>query len=98
MRYALAVIGGAVVAASCASAPPPVVAPPPPTFDQKMAAILHLEDRRTLADPVITPPEVSALAGMLTDEAARVRRRAALAAGRVGLPDAVVSTHGLAGR
>ena len=89
MRYALAVIGGAVVAASCATAPPPVVAPPPPTFDQKMAAILHLEDRRTLADPVITPPEVSALAGLLTDEAARVRRRAALAAGRVGLPDAV---------
>ena len=79
----------AIAAASCATAPPPVVAPPPPTFEQKMAAILHLEDRRTLADATLTPAPVGALPSLLTDGEGRVRRRAALAIGRAGLADGV---------
>lgn len=75
------------IAAACATAPPPVVAPPPPTFEQKMAAILHLEDRRTLTDASLTPPAVGALPTLLTDSEGRVRRRAALAIGRAGLTE-----------
>lgn len=79
----------AMVAGACATAPPPVVAPAPPTFTDKMSAILHLEDRRVLSDASVTPATVSALPALLTDSEGRVRRRAALAAGRVGLPEAV---------
>ena len=78
-----------VAAAACATAPPPVVAPPPPTFEQKMAAILHLEDRRTLTDAALTPPSVGALPTLLTDSEGRVRRRAALAIGRTGVVDGI---------
>jgi cyclophilin family peptidyl-prolyl cis-trans isomerase/HEAT repeat protein len=70
------------------------------SYDTKMAWILRLEDRRVLRDP--PPLIVPSLAGpvapsspaatadltrLLTDEEARVRRRAALAIGRVGLSD-----------
>lgn len=75
------------IATACATAPPPVVAPPPPTFEQKMAAILHLEDRRTLTDASFAPPSVGALPTLLSDSEGRVRRRAALAIGRAGLAD-----------
>ena len=79
------------VAAACATAPPPVVVPPPPpTFEQKMAAILVLEDRRALTDATITPPAVGALPMLLTDSEGRVRRRAALAIGRAGVIDGIV--------
>jgi HEAT repeat protein/cyclophilin family peptidyl-prolyl cis-trans isomerase len=100
---------------ACASAPP---APPPkpvgPTFEQKMAAILRLEDQRLLRDPAPPappppPPAIPArgkrqaaaapaaaplppppdLTRLLTDEEARIRRRAALAIGHVGLSDGV---------
>lgn len=81
----------ALAVAACATAPPPVVAPPPPpTFEQKMAAILHLEDRRTLTDAALMPPPVGALLTLLTDSEGRVRRRAALAIGRTGVADGVV--------
>jgi cyclophilin family peptidyl-prolyl cis-trans isomerase/HEAT repeat protein len=79
----------AVVAAACATAPPPVVAPPPPTFEQKMAAILHLEDRRTLTDTALVPLSVGALPTLLADSEGRVRRRAALAIGRAGVAEGV---------
>ncbi len=64
-----------------------------------MAWILRLEDQRVLRDPAPqarenAPVEVAGLgppdlARLLADEEARVRRRAALAVGRVGLRDGV---------
>jgi cyclophilin family peptidyl-prolyl cis-trans isomerase/HEAT repeat protein len=94
----------AFMTAACASAPPaPSLPPPPPrpagpTFEQKMAWILRLEDQRVLRDPPQArenaPVEVAGLgppdlARLLADDEARVRRRAALAVGRVGLRDGV---------
>ena len=80
----------ALAAASCAAKPPlAVVPPPPPTYDQKMAAILHLEDRRTLTDATLTPASVGTLQTLVADSEGRVRRRAALAIGRVGLSDGI---------
>jgi cyclophilin family peptidyl-prolyl cis-trans isomerase/HEAT repeat protein len=106
MTRTLTALALALGAAACASAP---VAPPPagPTFEQKMAWILRLEDRRALRDvpppspmpPVVTssarrrpaavvaPPPPPDLVRLLSDKEARVRRRAALAIGRVGLAE-----------
>jgi HEAT repeat protein len=87
-----------------ALSPPPPPRPVGPTFEQKMAGILRLEDQRVLRDPapppppppggnvpvdVAPPPAPPDLARLLVDEEARVRRRAALAVGRVGLRDGV---------
>ena len=87
----------------CATAPPPppVVIP----FETKMGWILRLEDQRILRDPtvpvapppvpqgqravVLQPPPPPDLVGLLADDEARIRRRAALAVGRAGLPDGV---------
>jgi HEAT repeat protein/cyclophilin family peptidyl-prolyl cis-trans isomerase len=81
-------------------APAPAVQP----FEQKMEWILRLEDQRVLRDPspaippagatsgnesVAVPPATPDLARLLTDPEARVRRRAALAVGRVGLREGV---------
>ncbi len=80
----------------------PRVAPVrPPTLADKLAWILRLEDQRVLRDPA--PPVDAAtapaaalpplarpdLVALLTDPAPRVRRRAALAIGRVGRPEGV---------
>lgn len=51
-----------------------------------MAWILRLEDRRVLKDPESPAPD---LLRLLSDAQARVRRRAALAVGRVGLASGV---------
>jgi len=87
-----------LLAPACASVPP---APPaPPTFEQKLAWILRLEDHRVLraTAPVsataspgggLRSPVVPDLVLMLGDGEARVRRRAALAVGRVGLAEGV---------
>jgi len=56
------------------------------TFEQKMAWILRLEDQRVLKDPAVPAADLTRL---LTDGQARVRRRAALAVGRVGLTSGV---------
>jgi HEAT repeat protein/cyclophilin family peptidyl-prolyl cis-trans isomerase len=88
----------ALMTAACASAPSAPPSPPPPlkpagpTFEQKMAWILRLEDQRVLREPPSAPPPSSDqadLARLLADSEARVRRRAALAVGRVGLRDGV---------
>ena len=62
-----------VVAAAAAPAPP--ASPPPPSRIEKMGRILALEDRRTAGG--------GELEGLLRDEDRGVRRRAALAAGRI---------------
>jgi cyclophilin family peptidyl-prolyl cis-trans isomerase/HEAT repeat protein len=61
--------------------PPPVVVEPPST------------GRKPRVAPVI--PKVPDLTAFLTDPEARIRRRAALAIGRVGLPEGVTPLAGL---
>ena len=92
-----------LLAASCASAPPP--APIVFSFEDKLAAILRFEDQRVLRDPasppvvvapagrgsgvIPPPPPPLNLLTMLGDAEGRVRRRAALAVGRVGMVEGV---------
>ena len=86
VRALPAVLTLALGAAGCASAPPAGPArPATPTFEQKMAWMLRLEDQRILRDQ--TGP--ADLVTFMSDGEARVRRRAALAAGHVGLRDGV---------
>lgn len=106
MRRSIPASGWAVglawlAAGACATAPPPL--PPAPTHEQKLAAIVRLEDARVLRDPapppappvqrrgrgVALPPPPPDLVVFLRDADARVRRRAALAIGRVGLAEGV---------
>lgn len=70
---------------SCGPKVAPVVAPtPPPTvFEQKMRWILQLEDERQLRGGG------GDLTTLLTDPEARIRRRSALAIGRVKLPEGI---------
>src|SRR5438876_1074802 len=58
------------------AAPRPAPAPPPPSRLDKMGRILSLEDRRTAGG--------DELATLLKDDDRGVRRRAALAGGRIG--------------
>lgn len=92
-----------LAAAACATAPPP--GPPVYTHEQKMAWMLQLEDQRILRlDPLPAPepppgrrarvappaPEQPAdLVTLLADEDARIRRRAAIAVGRVDLEEGI---------
>ncbi len=80
-------------------------APPAPTDDQKLAWILRLEDVRMLREPAGSPlpvapaarpgaappgpPPAPDLLRLLEDPDARVRRRAALAVGRIRLAEGV---------
>ncbi|MBI4485901.1 MAG: HEAT repeat domain-containing protein, partial [Acidobacteria bacterium] len=95
-RIALALLA-AFASGGCASAGR--TANLAPTFEQKMASILRLEDSRRLREPPPAPPPEATrrrrrgpplppppdLLRLLSDPEARVRRRAALAVGRVGL-------------
>ena len=109
-KVLLAVLATLPLFAACATVPPP--APVVIPFEQKMAAILRLEDQRMLRDPapaVVAPPvtkgrkpqvapapaPVPDLTAFLADSEGRVRRRAALAIGRVGLPDGVAAVTAL---
>ena len=92
-----------LLAGACATPPPPP--PAVVTYEQKLSWILRLEDERILreaAPPPIAPspssvrragmpapPPPPDLVRLLGDAEGRVRRRAALALGRVGLKDAV---------
>jgi cyclophilin family peptidyl-prolyl cis-trans isomerase/HEAT repeat protein len=104
--------GGGVSAAPAPQKSVPAQAPVL-TFEQKMAWILMLEDRRFLRDsrpfptpppqppappsakkpkknaPVPPPPPTPDLVRLLSDAEGRVRRRAALAVGRVGLAEGI---------
>jgi cyclophilin family peptidyl-prolyl cis-trans isomerase/HEAT repeat protein len=93
-----------LAAGACATAPPPPAAPVQ-TYEQKLAAIVRLEDVRAMRDPAPplapvvmrrgravaqpAPPPPPDLEAFLRDADARVRRRAALAIGRVGLAEGV---------
>src|SRR5262245_16617911 len=99
----------ALAAARCGSNPPPAATPAavpkavdPRSFEQKLSAMLRLEDQRILRDPAPPPQPPAAARGrpvavapppdlikLLADEEARVRRRAALAIGHVGLSEGV---------
>ena len=92
-----------IASVACATAPPP--APPVVPFETKMSWIIRLEDQRILRDAampivppaatqvrrnVMPPPPLSPdLIRLLEDTEARIRRRAAIAVGRVGLPEGV---------
>ena len=92
-----------VFVAGCAATPPAVV-PSAPAAADPLSWILRLEDERRLADPVpaavsgvnaaaVSPAAASPLRAdllaLLEAPQAHVRRRAALAIGRVGLVDGV---------
>src|SRR4051794_31889043 len=98
---AIAIAGGALF--SCKSVPTaPVVTPPPAPvvpLDTRVSWILRLEQQRILRDPDLPPLVGSAmglapartpdLRALLLDLDGSVRRRAALAIGRVGSVDGV---------
>ncbi len=88
---ALAALSGCATA----PAPPPVVTVPPPpvlSLDRRVGAILRLEDQRWLDDGA-----GANLLNLVTDSDARVRRRAATAIGRVGLPAGIPALVGALG-
>jgi HEAT repeat protein len=110
-RSAVVVLLLALTCSSCKTVP---VAPTIPvvTWEQKLAAIVRLEDQRILREPnppppvvlrpatkttpaIVAPPQPTDLVRLLGDDEARVRRRAALAIGRVGLAEGI---EPLAGR
>ena len=79
--------------------PPPAPVAPIVAYEQKLSRILRLEDQRVLRDPLAPPPApgaaglvdtvsappVADLTVLVADADPRVRRRAALAIGRVGV-------------
>ena len=82
----LSLVAGVAFSNACASGPPPPVKPeqmPPVVFAQKMRWILQLEDQRQVRGGG------GDLMTLLNDPEARIRRRAALALGRVKLPEAI---------
>jgi HEAT repeat protein/cyclophilin family peptidyl-prolyl cis-trans isomerase len=97
-----------VLAAACKSAPAPIVTAPPVLpavpLDTKVSWILRLEQQRMLRDPdsaevtisagALAPARSADLAALLADTDMAVRRRAALAIGRVGRADGVPALTG----
>ena len=77
----LPVVWLAALAAGCISSPPPALTPPPLGYEQKLGVILRLEDERQLG----AAGGATDLIALLSDPDGRIRRRAALAVGRVGV-------------
>jgi cyclophilin family peptidyl-prolyl cis-trans isomerase/HEAT repeat protein len=107
-RSLAALLPASLLVWGCASAPaPPVVV----SYEEKLASILRLEDHRVLRDPAPAPvvqpaptsgsgvmpppPPPPNLISMLRDDDARIRRRAALAVGRVGMKEGTGPLTGL---
>jgi cyclophilin family peptidyl-prolyl cis-trans isomerase/HEAT repeat protein len=102
-RFSL-LLAAFAISTACASAPPRKPVNPASTENQKMAWILQMEDQRVLHLPAPAPVQPAAAASkkkqaappappdllkLLGDPEPRIRRRAALAVGRTGLPDGV---------
>jgi cyclophilin family peptidyl-prolyl cis-trans isomerase/HEAT repeat protein len=86
--FHIAVIATVLLSGCGQKAAPPVdskVSPRQVAYEQKIRAILQLEDERQLRSPV------GDLIALLADPEARVRRRAALAVGRVKLAEGVAA-------
>ncbi|MDP1572357.1 MAG: HEAT repeat domain-containing protein [Vicinamibacterales bacterium] len=99
------VTAAALAAGACASLPPGAAAVVPLTYEAKVGAILRLEQQRLLRLPdtelppplltapgeraAVAPPPPPDLIGLTRDTEARVRRRAAMAIGRVGLAEGI---------
>ncbi len=87
-----------VLAVGCASAPPVVAPPLPPvpvySLAQRVSWVLRLEAQRWLADPAVPAADLRRL---VADADASVRRRAALAVGRVGDAEGVAVVTPLLG-
>jgi len=97
-------VWGIGAAVGCARTPT-VVVPTLPTFDEKISWILRLEDQRLIRDTSDSPisndefdqlealvrevPMEPDLVLLLSDSEPQIRRRAALALGRLGLKEAV---------
>ena len=84
-RPCVFLIAGVIAVSSCGPAATPLVTPTPPVavFEQKMRWILQLEDQRQLRGGG------GDLVTLLGDSEARIRRRSALALGRVRLPESI---------
>lgn len=81
-------LGACLVAcgARTAASPPPVSAPVPIVpLDKRVADLLRLEQMRVLQDPATKADLIQ----LLGDSDVTVRRRAALAIGRVGVPEGI---------
>jgi cyclophilin family peptidyl-prolyl cis-trans isomerase/HEAT repeat protein len=87
---------------ACASLPPGPGPAVPLSYEEKMVALLRLEDQRVLRlpesdqpPPIVTAPGAPVptpppdLLTLLRDDEARLRRRAAVAVGRVGLAEGI---------
>jgi cyclophilin family peptidyl-prolyl cis-trans isomerase/HEAT repeat protein len=102
---AIAIVTAVGVSACAPVPPPPPPPVAPPSYEQKLGWLLRLEDQRILRDPAPPAPFLPAvpttgapippvrpvpdLLAMLSDADARIRRRAALSVGRVGLAEGV---------
>lgn len=97
LRVPTAVIVAVLLATSaCKSVPVAVVTTPTPVpvaRDSKLGAIARLEQQRMLADPSATA--AMSLPGLAGDPDPSIRRRAALAIGRIGSVDGVPVAVGL---
>ncbi len=83
-RHILAAFIAVAAVPACKETPPPVLTPPPPTYAQDAGAIIRLEDLRVLRDAPDSPRDLTTIARRGD---ARLRRRAAIAIGRVGDPE-----------
>jgi cyclophilin family peptidyl-prolyl cis-trans isomerase/HEAT repeat protein len=79
----LAATGLFALAQACKETAPPVLVPATPTLAEDSGAIIRLEDLRVLRDAPDSPRDLTAIAKRTN---ARLRRRAAMAIGRVGDP------------